>query len=46
MTDFDNPLAPDRRGAVAVLVGLSAPSLMMDVGLGAEVSSWTVTKKQ
>ena len=39
-------LATDRRGAVAVLIGLSAPVLMMAVGLGVELSSWTVTQQE
>jgi Flp pilus assembly protein TadG len=35
-----------RRGAVAILVGLSAPMLLMAVALGVEVSSWTVTQQK
>ena len=34
----------DRRGVVAVLVGLMAPVLVMALGLGIEVSRWSVAK--
>jgi Flp pilus assembly protein TadG len=35
-----------RHGAVAMLVGLSAPMLLMAISLGVEVASWTVTKQK
>jgi Flp pilus assembly protein TadG len=35
-----------RRGAVAMLVGLSAPMLLMAISLGVEVASWTVTQQK
>jgi Flp pilus assembly protein TadG len=34
----------DRRGVVAVLLGLTAPVLVMALGLGIEVSRWSVAK--
>jgi Flp pilus assembly protein TadG len=34
----------DRRGVVAVVVGLAAPVLVMAVGIGVEVSRWSVAK--
>ena len=37
-------LAHDRRGGVALLVGLVAPVLAMALGLGVEVSRWSVAK--
>jgi Flp pilus assembly protein TadG len=37
-------LQHDRRGAVALLVGLVAPVLAMALGLGIEVSRWSVAK--
>jgi Flp pilus assembly protein TadG len=37
---FCRPLAVDRRGAVALWVGLTAPTLVMAMGMGIEVSDW------
>jgi uncharacterized membrane protein len=34
------------RGVVAMLVGLSAPALVMALALGIELASWTVTKQK
>jgi Flp pilus assembly protein TadG len=34
----------DRRGSVALMVGLTAPVLVMALGLGIEVSRWSVAK--
>jgi Flp pilus assembly protein TadG len=39
-------LRGDRRGVVAVLLGLTAPVLVMALGLGIEVSRWSVAKVQ
>jgi Flp pilus assembly protein TadG len=39
-------LRRDRRGVVAVLLGLTAPVLVMALGLGIEVSRWSVAKVQ
>jgi Flp pilus assembly protein TadG len=36
----------DKSGAVAVLIGFSAPMLMVAVALGVEVASWTVTEQK
>lgn len=38
------PLLQDRRGVVAVVVGLSGPVLLMSAGIGFELSNWSVTQ--
>jgi hypothetical protein len=38
------PLRRDRRASVAVWIGLTIPTLMMALGLGIEVASWTIVQ--